>query len=231
LPLVKALTQSKRVRAGLCWLGAQYIRFVHASGRWRVEGGDIPADYWRRQQPFILAFWHGRIMMMPFCWRRDRPIEMLISQHRDGQLIAQTVKHFGIETVAGSSSKGGSAALRTMLRTLRAGRSVGITPDGPRGPRMRAADGVVQVARLSGVPVVPCGFSARRRRLLGSWDRFAVAMPFSTGLFVWGVPVHVAADADAEALEAARLAIERGLIAVTQAADRAMGHPPVEPAE
>jgi lysophospholipid acyltransferase (LPLAT)-like uncharacterized protein len=231
LPLVKALTQSNRVRAGLCWLGAQYLRLVHASGRWRVEGGEIPADYWQRQQPFILAFWHGRIMMMPYCWRRDRPIEMLISQHRDGQFIAQTVKHFGIETVAGSSSKGGTAALRAMLRALRGGRSVGITPDGPRGPRMRASDGVVQVARLSGAPVIPCGFSARRRCLLGSWDRFAVALPFSAGLFVWGAPIHVAADAGGEALEAARLAIERGLIAVTQAADRAMGHRPVEPAE
>jgi lysophospholipid acyltransferase (LPLAT)-like uncharacterized protein len=117
-----------------------------------------------------------------------------------------------------------------MLRSLKSGISVGITPDGPRGPRMHASEGVVQVARLSGVPVIPCGFSAARRRTLGSWDRFTLALPFSRGLFVWGEPILVAHDADSAAMEAARRAIEAGLTSVTQAADRAMGHPPVEPA-
>jgi lysophospholipid acyltransferase (LPLAT)-like uncharacterized protein len=228
--VVKSLTRSSPVRAALCWLGSLYIRLVHASGSWRVEGGEIPAGFWQRDVPFILAFWHGRIMMMPFCWRRDKPINMLISHHRDGQIIARTVSHFGIDTVAGSSSKGGSAALRGMLRSLKSGISVGITPDGPRGPRMHASEGVVQVARLSGVPVIPCGFSAARRRTLGSWDRFTLALPFSRGLFVWGEPILVAHDADSAAMEAARRAIEAGLTSVTQAADRAMGHPPVEPA-
>jgi len=228
--VVKSLTRASPVRAGLCWLGSLYIRLVHASGRWQVEGGEIPARFWQKSEPFILAFWHGRIMMMPYCWRRDRPINMLISQHRDGQIIARTVSHFGIDTVAGSSSKGGSQALRAMLRSLKGGVSVGITPDGPRGPRMRASEGVAQVARLSGVPVIPCGFSAARRRTLGSWDRFTLALPFSRGLFVWGEPVHVPNDADGEALERARLAIETALTDVTQAADRAMGHLPVEPA-
>ena len=229
MSLIKALTRSEAVRAGLCWLGANYIRLVHASGRWRVEGGAIPAAFWQRDEPFILTFWHGRIMMMPYCWRRDLPINMLISKHRDGQFIANTVKHFGIDTVAGSSSKGGSAALRAMLRSLKAGCSVGITPDGPRGPRMRASDGVVHVARLSGAAVIPCGFSARRRKVLGSWDRFVLALPFSSGLFVWGEPIRVAADASAEAQEIARQAIEDGLTRVTQAADRMMGHPAIEP--
>jgi len=228
--LIKRLTRSDAVREALCWLGAKYIGLVRATGYWRVEGGQIPAAFWRADEPFILAFWHGRIMMMPYCWRRDKTINMLISQHRDGQFIARTVAHFGIDTVVGSSSKGGSAALRSMLRSLKQGQSVGITPDGPRGPRMRASDGVVHVARLSGVPVIPCGFSAKHRKVLGSWDRFTVAFPFSRGIFVWGEPVRVPADATPELLEEARLAIEEGLTAVTQAADRMMGHVPVEPA-
>jgi lysophospholipid acyltransferase (LPLAT)-like uncharacterized protein len=228
--LVKRVTRSDAVRGALCWLGAHYIRLVRFTGSWRVEGGQIPDAFWQRNEPFILAFWHGRIMMMPYCWRRDQPINMLISQHKDGQFIARTVAHFGIDTVAGSSSKGGTAALRAMLRSLKHGQSVGITPDGPRGPRMRASDGVVQVARLSGAAIIPCGFSARRRTLLRSWDRFTVAFPLSRGVFVWGEPVRVPADASPEALEEARLAVETGLTAVTQAADRAMGHVPVEPA-
>ena len=224
MSLIKRLTRSDAVRNALCWIGACFIRLVYASGDWRVIGGEIPAGFWERGEPFILAFWHGRIMMMPYCWRRDKKINMLISQHRDGQFIARTVSHFGIDTVAGSSSKGGSAALRAMLRSLKSGDSVGITPDGPRGPRMRASDGVVQVARMAGVPVIACGFSARRRKLLASWDRFTVALPFSRGVFVWAEPVWVTD------VEESRLLVERRLTEVTQRADREMGHQPVEPA-
>jgi lysophospholipid acyltransferase (LPLAT)-like uncharacterized protein len=156
---------------------------------------------------------------------------MLISTHRDGQIIARTVSHFGIETVAGSSSHGGSAALRAMLRALKEGVCVGITPDGPRGPRMRASDGIVQVARLSGATVLPCSFSATRRRVVGSWDRFVIAWPFSRGVFVWGRPITVPRDADAAAQESAREAIEAELNAITVEADARMGHAPLAPAE
>jgi hypothetical protein len=228
--MVKTLTRSERVRRLLCWLAAQYIRFVFVTGRWRVIGGEVPQSFWDRGQPFILAFWHGRILMMPYCWRRRQPIKMLISQHRDGQIIARTVSHFGIETIVGSSSKGGSAALRAMLQSLKNGTCVGITPDGPRGPRMRASDGIAQVARLSGRPVIPCSFSTRRRKILGSWDRFAVALPFSEGVFVWGAPIDVPGNAKAEDLRQARDAIEEELIAITEQADQLMGHSPIEPA-
>jgi hypothetical protein len=155
---------------------------------------------------------------------------MLISQHRDGQFIARTVSHFGIDTVAGSSSKGGLAALRTLLRTVKGGRCVGITPDGPRGPRMRASDGIVQVARLAGVPVIPCTFSTRRRKVLGSWDRFIVALPFSPGIFLWGQPISVATDSQPAELERVRNAIEDSLNALCLAADARMGHAPMPPA-
>ncbi len=228
--MVKALTKSESVRSALCWLGAQYIRLVFATGRWQVVGGELPASLWNQGKPFILAFWHGRILMMPYCWRRSVPIHMLISQHRDGQIIARTVSHFGIRTVSGSSSKGGSAALRGLLKALKGGQCVGITPDGPRGPRMRASDGIVQVARLSGAPIIPCSFSARRRKVMPSWDRFVLALPFSSGAFVWGRPIEVPPDASSDALEAARAAVEAGLNAITDEADRLMGLEPVEPA-
>jgi hypothetical protein len=228
--MVKTLTKTEGVRRLLCWLAAQYIRFVYVTGRWRVIGGDVPQAFWDQGRPFILAFWHGRILMMPYCWRRRQPINMLISQHRDGQIIARTVSHFGIETIVGSSSKGGSAALRAMLQSLKSGTCIGITPDGPRGPRMRASDGIAQVAKLSGHPVIPCSFSTRRRRLLSSWDRFSLALPFSEGLFVWGTPIEVPGNAKAAELREARDAIEASLIAITEQADRQMGHLPTEPA-
>jgi lysophospholipid acyltransferase (LPLAT)-like uncharacterized protein len=229
--LLKRTLRSNAVRLPLCWLGAQYIRFVHATGRWEVVGDDNPKRFWQRDEPFILAFWHGRILMMPYCWPQGRAIRMLISGHVDGQIIARTVSHFGIETATGSSTRGGGAALRTMIKALKDGVCVGITPDGPRGPRMRASEGVVQVARLSGATVIACTFSAARRRILGSWDRFAIAWPFSRGVFVWGRPISVPRDADVGALEEARLAIEQSLNEITVEADRRMGQAPVAPAE
>jgi lysophospholipid acyltransferase (LPLAT)-like uncharacterized protein len=228
--VVKALTRSRRVRQGLCWLAAQYIRLVHATGRWEVVGGDIADGYWDRGEPFVLAFWHGRILMMPYCWRRGVPINMLISQHRDGQIIAQTVKHFDIETIAGSSSRGGAGALRSLVKSLKAGRSVGVTPDGPRGPRMRVSDGVAQLARLAGAPVIPCTFSARRHRLASSWDRFMVALPFSRGVFVWGSPIGPPKEGGEAAMAMFAQAIESEMNAITRAADERMGVVPVEPA-
>ena len=230
MSLVKEISKRESVRRLLCWLGAQYIRFVHATSRWEVVGGEIPAAFWDQGRPFILAFWHGRILMMPYCWRRDQPIHMLISQHRDGQIIARTVAHFGIDTVAGSSSRGGMAALRMILKALKTGHCVGITPDGPRGPRMRASEGVAQVARLSGAPIVPCTFSTNRRRVLGSWDRFVLALPFSRGVFLWGQPIEVAPGESAMPLDRLRDSVEHGLNALSAEADRRMGVAPIEPA-
>jgi len=227
---LKSILASDGVRRVLCAIGALYIRFVHATGRWTAVGDEVPRKFWDDGRPFILCFWHGRLLMMPYCWRRSVPIHMLISQHRDGQIIARTVGHFGIDTVAGSSSRGGAAALRSMVGLLRGGAYVGITPDGPRGPRMRASDGIAAVARLSGVPVIPATFGVSRRRSLSTWDRFVIALPFTRGVFLWGDPIDVPRDADAEGLDRARREIEDALNRLTEDADRMTGHAPVEPA-
>jgi len=231
--LLKSLGRSRPVRWVASSLGAGYIRFVHATSRWEVVNRATPEAFWNEGKPFILSFWHGRIMMMPYCWPGDKRMYVLISRHRDGGLIADTIGWFGLGTVRGSSAKpgrerekGATAALMEMLRKLKSGDYVGISPDGPRGPRMRATDGIVAVARIAGVPVIACAWSARRRRLLSSWDRFVVALPFTKAVFVWGEPVTVPAGAKGEALEAARLAIETELNRVTREADRLAGHDP-----
>jgi lysophospholipid acyltransferase (LPLAT)-like uncharacterized protein len=227
---MKRVLQSEVVRRLFCWLAAQYIRLVHWSGQWRVVGDEVPKRYWDEGKPFILAFWHGRLLMMPYCWDRRRAIHMLISQHRDGQLIAHTVSHFGIRAAAGSSTRGGAQALRTLVRALANGDCVGITPDGPRGPRMRASDGIVSLARLAGVPIVPAAYGTTRGRFLDTWDRFLLAWPFGRVVVVWGKPIAIDRDAGTEAAEVARRLIEDGLIAVTAEADRLTGRTPVEPA-
>lgn len=232
----RAIRKSEALRRAGCWLAAQYIRLVWATGRWEIRNSAAAEQFWTRGKPFIIAFWHGRMLILPAMWPTTSKMHMLISMHRDGEMIARAIGYFGHGTVRGSAAKpgsakekGGAAALRGMLKVLKANEYVGITPDGPRGPRMRATDGIVTVARVSGVPIIPCSYSARSRFVLGTWDRFVIPLPFTRGVIVWGEPLFVSRDASAAALDSARLDVEAGLNSVTNIADRVMGVDPVEP--
>lgn len=226
----KKISRSTPVRLFVCWLAALYIRFVWLTGRWtRVGEENFRKTF--EAGPAILCFWHGRLLMAPYTWQqRHPPFRMLISAHRDGELIANTVRHFGIDWLKGSTSKGGAGALRAMVKALRAGEWVGITPDGPRGPRMRVSDGIVSLAKLSGVPILPVTYGIERGKVLGSWDRFLAALPFSRGVLVWGEPLHVPRDAGDEELAVLRRELEARLNGITRDADEATARTPVEPA-
>jgi lysophospholipid acyltransferase (LPLAT)-like uncharacterized protein len=235
--MIKSILKSDGFRAFASWLVTQYMRLVWATGRWQVHGAQEHMAFWDQNKPFILAFWHGRLLMMPLLWRRGLKVNVLISRHRDGELITRAIKPFGIDTIRGSAAKpgkvedkGGLAALREILRALKQGESLGITPDGPRGPRMRATDGVVTIARLSGVPIIPAAWSARRRWMFNSWDRFLVPSLFTRGVVVWGTPIHVPRDADEHALAAVRAKVEAAINDVTAEADRLAGVESVAPA-
>lgn len=229
--LVKKILKSEALRATLCWLGAMYIRLVWLTSRWEIENVSVPQAFWRDNKPFVITFWHGHLLMMNQCWDMSKPIHMLISQHRDGRIVARVIGHLGIQSIAGSSSRGGASAVRQMVKTLKAGEYVGITPDGPRGPRMRTTEGVVQVARMAGVPIIPSAYSVRNRRVLRSWDRFQVALPFTRGIILWGEPIDVPRTLDAAGIEAKRAEVEAKMIALAQQAERRMGHTPTEPAD
>ncbi len=224
---MKRLLRRPGVQRAIAWLAAQYMRLAYRTSRWRVIGGERPELV--GGAPFIGAFWHGRMLMIPFLWNRRAPIHILISEHADGRFISRVIAHFAVDFIAGSSSNGGAAALRQMARTLKGGGCVAVTPDGPRGPRMRAAAGIVVTAKLAGVPIIPATYSTTRGRVLETWDRFFLALPFGRGVFIIGDPVVVPPDADAAALEAARRELEARLNAITAEADLMCGRVPVEP--
>jgi lysophospholipid acyltransferase (LPLAT)-like uncharacterized protein len=229
MPVWKRLIRSATAQRAGCWLIQLYIRLVYRTGRWTVEHHEGAERLLAQKRPFIGTFWHGRMLMIPMVWARRAPLHMLISSHRDGRLIAGAVAYFGIGWVVGSTSGGGGAAMRRMLKHIRANEYVAITPDGPRGPAMHASSGIISTARLAEVPIVPITYSTRRRRLMQTWDRFHLPLPWSEGVFVWGEPMTVPADADAPALEAARALLEARLNAITAEADRRMGHVPPVP--
>ncbi len=228
--MLKRLSRKPLVQTFLAWLGSVYILLVRHTARWSVEGDDAAAGLWAAGNPFILAFWHGRLLLMTVYWQRKVPMNMLISQSADGELIARTIGRIGVSAIRGSSKRGGALAVRSMVKVARAGECIGFTPDGPRGPRMQASSGIIDVARLSGLPILPVALSTRRHRVLNTWDRFCAPLPFSSGIVRWGTPLEIARDADAAACEAALAALDADLVALTEAADRACGRDPVRPA-
>jgi lysophospholipid acyltransferase (LPLAT)-like uncharacterized protein len=198
LRTIKRLLKDPRFKAFLSWLVACYIKFIFITSR--VER-DIHTDsipYFRGEKNFIMAFWHGRMMMLAPFRPKGRTTHILISQHRDGKFISDIISHFGVKTLTGSSSRGGREAVVGALRLLKAGDNLGITPDGPRGPNHKAAPGVVAIAKLSGIPIVCCAFSSKRHKHFYSWDRFLIAYPFSHIFFSASQPIMIERDADNE---------------------------------
>jgi lysophospholipid acyltransferase (LPLAT)-like uncharacterized protein len=220
----RRLLRNARLRGAACWAMHRYIRLVYRTNHWTVEGGEAPRRLVSEGQAFIGAFWHGRMMMIPMAWQRMAPMHMLISAHRDGRIIADAVSYFGIQAIAGSTRRGGSAALRNMLKKLKEGDCVAITPDGPRGPAMSVSIGIVNAARLAQVPIVPITYATSRRWIFPSWDHFHVGLPFGRGLFLWGQPIEIATDLDETGVEHARSLIEARMIEMVHEADRRIGH-------
>lgn len=222
--LLKKLWRSGAVQTGLTTLAAGYIWLIYHTTRWRIYGADIPQAYWKTGRPFILCFWHGRLLMMPYAWSRSHPIDMLISSHRDGQLIARTVAFFGINTVQGSTAKGGTQAVRHMLRALRAGTYIGITPDGPRGPRYEIGGTLIALAQTAGVDILPLAYATSRRKILSTWDHFHLPLPFGRGAFVWGQPFSLQTGER----EDLRQQLTRHMNQTLTAAEEAVGYPVAE---
>jgi lysophospholipid acyltransferase (LPLAT)-like uncharacterized protein len=179
--------------------------------------GDAAVRGWEaRDERFILAFWHRHLLLMPFAYR-GRRISVLISRSRDGELIARTVARFGIHAARGSSSRGGAAGLRELLRQGRQGYDLAFTPDGPRGPLGVVQPGVILAAAATGFPVQPVAIGASRARRLRSWDRFLVPLPLATVHLVYGEPLAVPRRASPEAAAAE---LQRRLDAAEAAAEQ-----------
>jgi len=206
-------------------LAALAVRLLGVTLRLTIVGLDALAPAWRERRPLIYALWHGRLLMVPWVSARLAPtrgartIRVLASRSRDGELIARFAHRFGLQTVRGSSSRGGAVALRALAAALRAGDDVVVAPDGPRGPRHHVQPGLAALAAMTGAAVVPVAFAARPARTLATWDAFLVPAPFARCALVLGDIVQVGADDDRDE---ARGRLERALTATTAAADRAV---------
>jgi lysophospholipid acyltransferase (LPLAT)-like uncharacterized protein len=218
--MLKKVLRAKPVLRGAGRLMAGYLKLVQRTSRFTVEPADADVAIYSHR-PAIVAMWHGQHFMAPFIKRPEDKSAVMISRHGDGEINAAAAEAYGIVTVRGSGAqrpdqirkRGGAQALRAALGALRAGFSLGMTADVPKVSRV-AGRGIVTLAQMSGRPIIPVAVVTRRRKDFRSWDRTSIGLPFGRGAIVFGRPVHVARDADAMAVEAARVAVQEGLDAV-----------------
>jgi lysophospholipid acyltransferase (LPLAT)-like uncharacterized protein len=186
-------------------VGGALLRVLGATWRFRVVGSERVTALRATERSFIWSLWHGHLL--PLLWyHRGLGVMVLISEHRDGEVVARAAESLGYGLIRGSTTRGADRALISLVRELQAGHQVAITPDGPRGPAQKFAPGALIAAQRSDSFILPVAISASRSWRLRSWDRFMIPKPFAKVTVAYGVPTKVlASNARAAAEEAPRL--------------------------
>ncbi len=199
--------------------GAFAIRVLGCSWRLRRIDETCIEEARRRSPRVIFAFWHGRMLALSYGYR-NRSVHVLASEHRDGEIMGRTLRLLGFGHVRGSSSRGGARAIRELVSKLEEGFDLAITVDGPKGPRYVVKSGPLEVAKLSGAPIVPATASSKSHWVFSSWDAFELPKPFTKVAVRFGAAVVVPREAGPDDLEAKRIELEKALRDLTDANDR-----------
>lgn len=217
-----------------------YMLLVGVTTRWTRVNRAAIEPFWRSDGGKLIGcIWHGRFALVHKMWAFGPGIpkaKMLISQSREGGIVAHTSRAVGAEVIRGSAAKrgqqkGGIEAMRAMARHIEGGGVICMTPDGPRGPRMRAKRGPIQLAKLAGAPLIGVTWSTSNRIVFDSWDRFILPLPFGRGALIWTDPIAPPPlDASDTEFEAVRLKLEAEMNRIAAEADRIAGVAVIEPA-
>jgi lysophospholipid acyltransferase (LPLAT)-like uncharacterized protein len=213
--------QAKQIISGA--LAALIIKVLSLSLRWEKQSIATAKERLAPDTQCIFAFWHDCLLGLPTLYRKTlgeskRKLYVLISKHGDGRLIARAAAWFGVDSIAGSSSRGALGAFLGMVKVAEEeGAYLGITPDGPRGPRHECKRGIVALAQHTKIAIVPATYAVQRCWRLPSWDGMKVPKPFSRAALLFGESIVVSPDED---LEDARARVERSMRELTETAER-----------
>jgi lysophospholipid acyltransferase (LPLAT)-like uncharacterized protein len=197
----------------LGWLLRILVWLIGLTQRWRMED---PHGVLAKppEGAYIFAFWHNRIFFLPFLFRkywhaRERKrVAVLVSASKDGEKLSRVLEKFNLVCVRGSSSRRGREALRELQKLVREGHDIGITPDGPRGPKYKVQDGVISLAQLTGATIVPITYLLEWKITLKSWDAFMIPLPFGRCVVRLGKPMFVSREAMEQDRENKKLELE-----------------------
>ena len=202
------MEEGSRVRVGrhrsrwhervLVSLGLFAMGLLARTWRYELRNAEGWKKLWAEKKPFVFVLWHGALLPLTW-WHRKRDIAVLISEHRDGELIAQIVHAWGYRTIRGSSTRGGGRALLAMTGELERGSVLAVTPDGPRGPARKFQPGALIAAQRANVPIVPIAGRVSRAWRFTSWDVFLIPKPFARVTIAWGDPITVGGATPREA--------------------------------
>lgn len=188
------------------FIGSLLIRFLYNTNKKVFHAPESITD-----KSVIFACWHGELLMLPYLYKHYRKTphaKVLISSHFDGILISETIKYFGLGTLAGSSNRNAAKVLIQAIKTIREGYDIGITPDGPKGPRHEVADGIIVMAQKTGAKIVLVEIKPTKFWQLNSWDKFIIPKPFGTLHYYATSEI----DVSSMELEEARAILQEGLL-------------------
>lgn len=225
MKLNKKILKSKILSTVICYIVSIYIRLVKLTTIWKIEGKEHIEQLENSEKTYIIALWHGRLIIPALFIPRNRKLKAIISSHGDGKLISKVMSHLDLYTIEGSTTNGAAGALRSSFRAIKEGNILVITPDGPQGPRMRINGKIIEIAAKFNLPILPLTFATKRHKIMRSWDRFFLPLPFSSGVFIYGKPLHVSLDHKNKSGKE----LENRLNIINERADNYIGIEPIRP--
>ncbi|MFI4983730.1 MAG: lysophospholipid acyltransferase family protein [Rickettsiales bacterium] len=178
-----------------------YVYIVLKTCQFTIEFDKEAEEIVKSRRLCLMSYWHGRIIFFPSFYTKYGKFGAIVSAHGDGQIVADVIESYGHQTARGSSRKNNVSAMRDTIRLLRQNVSIHLTPDGPKGPRFKIKGGVMELAKKFDIAVIPSCFSITRGKMLNTWDRFLLPMPFAKVLINIGKPVYATGVKDNEKLQ------------------------------
>jgi lysophospholipid acyltransferase (LPLAT)-like uncharacterized protein len=222
----KPLTLRRRVLARLAdlapWLLRPLLFLLRRSLRVEYAGDAELRARWERGERALLACWHNRLLILPVLGE-ERPMCIMVSQHRDGEMATRLLGAWGVTTVRGSATRGAVGGFLRLVDAFRRGNNMVVLPDGPRGPRYVAKPGVIHLAKAVEAPIYPVAYATSGAWRLKSWDRLIIPKPFGRIRIAVGEAVAVPPDASSDQLAALRADLETRLNQLTQSVEAELG--------
>ena len=194
--MIKIILKNYFVKKFLSLVGALYVYIVYVSSKKIFINKTSFDKLILENESFIYALWHDQLLLSPLTWQTKKRIDILISKHKDGDIIADLIKYHGFNSIRGSTNnpnkekeKNTISSIRKIIKTLRGNISIGITPDGPRGPRHKVSEGTINISRISNKKILPMALDYKKKWVLSTWDKFIIPKPFNKICIVWGDPL------------------------------------------
>ncbi len=183
--------------------------------KWEYLVENQKSNIFNSDKKYIFCCWHNRLFLGPHLLPRNRIINALQSSHSDGMITSVVFKHLGMNVILGSSKKGGMQAFRKMVKCIKLGESVAITPDGPKGPKEKVKEGIIKLAQMTDTSIIPLVWATNKFKLINSWDSFVIPYPFSKGIYSFGKPINVRKELNGAELEIVRQDLEHEIKRLT----------------